>query len=231
MCINSLLGKKHKVSQKSENICFMWTVVKITNVHSTTKVFLQTCPRKLGIPGFSWISDFAVCVGGLCRFCCIFYNFPSFSSEVSLCTETRLPGWHFDRHIHFLTISIWSIVVYLELGSQLTFTDRQVGRRADVQAARRAHKSISRRTDRRTDGIRGSFAKILHACLRLLWGFMLGWFCTFCSFVIGTINLHGPRWRWAATDRVLSLITHGCLHCSSPLNILWRHLACIDVLR
>ena len=119
----------------------------MSNFALKTNAFLKKSTRDHGIPGFSEICVFAVCGGVFCTFAysrglftvnllnflqkyrcvskirsrlTIFCQFPLCSSEVSDTSVPKIVFWA-DIFSSISFIFFRSIVVYLKLGSRLTF--------------------------------------------------------------------------------------------------------------
>ena len=113
--------KKHKKLKKP--LRFIWKIVKKSNLALFSLCFLHFWPRDHGTPGFSRFFDFAVCVG-------VFYRFPYDRSLFSviflhfLLKYRCVPkiGFSADIFLSFSFIFFRSVVVYLKLGSRLTFS-------------------------------------------------------------------------------------------------------------
>ena len=100
-------------------LCFIWKIVKQSNFALNTNDFLIKKAGKLGNLRFSGIFDFAVCVLVLlyillyvCRFCYIFLQKYRCVPKI---------GFSADIFQSCSVIFFRSIVVYLKLGSRLTF--------------------------------------------------------------------------------------------------------------
>ena len=94
----------------------------MSNFVLKTNVFLKKSTREHGILGFSEICDFAVCGGVFCTFAysrgLFSVNFLHFLQKYRCVPKIGFPA---DIFLSFSFIFFRSIVVYLKLGSRLTF--------------------------------------------------------------------------------------------------------------
>ena len=117
-----LVRKCKKRKKVKKPLRFIWKIIKKSDFVLKTNAFLKKSTRNHGTPGFSGIFDFAVCGGVLCRFA---YDrglfsviFLHFLQKYRCVPKIGFPA---DIFLSFSFIFFRSIVVYLKLGSRLTF--------------------------------------------------------------------------------------------------------------